>query len=201
MNNIERAFKYFGVNINKSKTIRQISLETKIPYMTLNRIIKKLKKQDLIITKKVGKSIVCSLNKDNDITKQHLIIASESLKNYFLERKPLIKKIHKIIEENKSKEFSAMLFGSYAEEREQKHSDVDLAFIYQSKRTIKNIQYELKTIEKIYDIEINLMIFSEKQFKEMLKAKEENVGKQILKNHIIMYNSVFFWNLVYEVVK
>ncbi len=198
MNPLEKLFRYFALNIDKAKTIRQISLETKIPYMTLNRVIKKLEKQNLIITKKIGKSVVCSLNKDNLITKQHLILASESFKNQFIEKKPLIKKIYQIIGENKPKELSGILFGSYAAGKEQKHSDIDLAFITNSKETIKKIKDEFKAIEQIHDIEINIMVFTKKQFKEMLKAKEENVGKQILGNHIILYNPEIFFGGVYN---
>lgn len=192
-------FRHLGLNIGKDKTIRQISLETKIPYMTLNRIIKKLEKQNLINTKKQGKAIICSLNKNNDITKHHIILASESFKNHFLEKKPLIKKIYEIIK-NTSKELSIVLFGSYAKEKEQKHSDIDIAFISNSKKLIKKIESEFRTIEQIHDTEINSMIFTEKQFKEMLRAKEENVGKQILKNRVILHNPELFWNLVYEAI-
>ena len=200
INNIEKIFRYFALNLNKNLTIRQLSTETKIPYMTLNRIVKKLEKRDLITTKNVGNSIVCSLNKSNIITKQHIILASESFSSYLLEKKPLIKKIQKIIEEKKPSETSTVLFGSYALGKEQKYSDIDLVFVSNFKRKIKKILNEFKTIERIHDIEINFMIFTEMQFKEMLKSKEENVGKQILNNHIVLYNPELFWNLVYEVM-
>ena len=52
MNNTQKLLRYFGLNISRKDTIRQISLETKIPYMTLNRIIKKLEKDKIIITEK-----------------------------------------------------------------------------------------------------------------------------------------------------
>ena len=195
MENRDKLFNYFGLNINESRTIRQISLDIKVPHATLSRLIKKLKKENLISTKNVGKSIVCSLNKNNSITKQYLVLASESYKNYFLGKKPLTRKINDILKDSNS--YSAILFGSYAASKEQKHSDIDLAFISNSKQKMKNLQYELKAIEQIYDVEINTMIFTENQFKDMLKAKQENVGKQILKNHVILHNPELFWNIVY----
>ena len=195
MENRDKLFSYFGLNINESRTIRQISLDIKVPHATLSRLIKKLKKENLISTKNVGKSIVCSLNKNNSITKQYLVLASESYKNYFLGKKPLTRKINDILKDSNS--YSAILFGSYAASKEQKHSDIDLAFISNSKQKMKNLQYELKAIEQIYDVEINTMIFTENQFKDMLKAKQENVGKQILKNHVILHNPELFWNIVY----
>lgn len=195
LENKDKLFNYFGLNINESRTMRQISLDIKIPHTTLSRLIKKLEKGKLITTKKVGKSIVCSLNKNNNITKQHLVLASEYYKNHFLGKKPLTRKIYEILKDSNS--YSAILFGSYAAGKEQKHSDIDLAFISNSRQKIKNLEYELKVIEQIHDIEMNIMTFTERQFKDMLKAKEENVGKQILKNHVILHNPELFWNIVY----
>jgi predicted nucleotidyltransferase len=199
MMNKEKLFRYFGANLEESRTIRQISIDLGIPYMTLNRLMKDMEKRGLVTTKKVGKSIACSLNKGNEITKQHMIIASESAKSDLAGKKPIIRRICEAIEERKSGEFSAVLFGSYAAGNEQKHSDIDIAFISNKKSAIKNIENELKSIEQIHGIEINTMIFTEKQFIGMLAAKEENVGKQILKNHVILHNSEMFWNIIYGV--
>lgn len=198
MDDKDKLFVYFGLNLEKSRTIRQISLDIKVPYTTLNRIIKELEKQDLVITEKAGHSIICSLNKSNSTTKQHLILASEAYKRHFLEKKPLLRKIQGIIAENAPKEFSAVLFGSYAAGKEQKHSDIDLAFI--SNLNARSIQDGFKTIEQIYDTEIQVMLFTQEQFAGMLRTKEENVGKQILKNHVILHNPELFWNIVYGVM-
>lgn len=200
MDDKDRLFMYFGLNLDKSSSIRQISLDINVPYTTLNRMIKKLVRQDLVLTENVGHSVACSLNKSNSTTKQHLILASEAYKRHFLETKPLLRKIQGIIAENAPKEFSAVLFGSYAAGKEQKHSDIDLVFISNQKHSVRSIQDGFKTIEQIYDTEIQVMLFTEEQFSGMLNAKEENVGKQILKNHVILHNPELFWNIVYGVM-
>lgn len=199
MNNTEKLFRYFCLNFNKEETIRQISIETRISYMTLNRIVKKLEKENLIITKKVGNSVLCSLNINNDITKYHLILASDSFRNDFIIKKPLIKKIAGILKDSLDADSSAILFGSYASGKEQKHSDIDIAFI--SEKEIKKLKEGFRALEQIHSIEINFMQFSKEQYLEMLKSERENVGKQILKNHVILKNPELFWNLVYEAVK
>lgn len=91
MNNTIRVFRYFSLNLDKKATIRQLSLKTKIPYMTLNRIIKRLEKQNLILTERIGNSVLCSLNKANPITKHYLIIASEYLKIHLIEKNQSIR--------------------------------------------------------------------------------------------------------------
>ena len=198
MNYTNQLFRYFGLNLGKRATIRQISLETKIPYMTVNRIISRLSKESIVITERVGKSLICSLNIENRLIKQYLTISSESFKNDFLKKKPLISKIAQAVEEEGSNDFCAVLFGSYAAGKEGKHSDIDISFIG---KVGEDIAKEITSIEQIHDLEINTMKFTAKQFQEMLKTKEENVGKQIMKNHIILYNAELFWNVVYEVMK
>jgi len=195
VNTENRLFSYFGTRIAEEKTIRQISIEASIPYMTLSRIVKKMEKMNMLKTRKAGKSILCKLNISNQLTKQYLIIASESSKNQIIEKKPIIRKIAESITD--AKDISAVLFGSYAEGKEQRHSDIDLAFITDKKSDAKNIQDCLKAIEQIHEIEINTLTFTKRQFKDMLTAKEENVGKQILNKHIILCNPELFWNIVY----
>ena len=40
------------------------------------------------------------------------------------------------------------------------------------------------------------MFFTEKEFVEMLKDENENVGKQALKNHVLLSGFSKFWGLV-----
>jgi len=42
-------------------TIRQLSLTSRIPYMTLNRTVKRLVTQGLLASKKVGRSLLCHI--------------------------------------------------------------------------------------------------------------------------------------------
>ena len=50
--------------------------------------------------------------------------------------------------------------------------------------------------ELFYKKRINPIFVRKKEFKEMLKDKEENVGKQALKNHIILNNPEEFWKCI-----
>ena len=140
MNSEEMLFRHFGLNMDEGKTMRQISIDTGIAYMTLNRIIKELGKKGLVNTKKQGKAIICALNKNNPLTKQHIILASDAFKNELIEKKPLLKEISRIIQAITAQNTSAILFGSYAKSTEQKHSDIDIAIISNTKETAKKIR-------------------------------------------------------------
>ena len=48
----------------------------------------------------------------------------------------------------------------------------------------------------MYDIKINPMFFTKKEFKLMLRDKEENVAKQALKNHVLLTGFKEFWEEV-----
>jgi len=196
----DKLFRFFGLSFGSGETIRQVSLDTKVPYTTLSRLVKRFEKQGLVKLKTVGKSVVCSLNFKNTMVKQHLILAEESYKDFFISKKLLIKKVANVIGENKSSSFSVLLFGSFAAGKEQKSSDLDLLFIADSKSVVKAVISEFKSLEQIYDIEINSLVFTKKQFGEMLRASEENVGRQVLKNHVVLYNPELFWNVVFEVL-
>lgn len=194
MNNIIKVFRYFGLRIDKRETIRQISLDTKIPYMTLNRIIKKIEKQNLIITERIGKSFVCSINKNNLITKHYLIIASEYFKNEFIEKNPLIKKICEIIEGRKTKKLSVILL----DHSQQK--GMEIVFVYESEEMVKGIKQELKEIEKIGNFTIKYVGFTKEGFKEVIKKKDV-IALRIFKEHIVLHNPEIFWNSIYEVLE
>ena len=48
---------------------------------------------------------------------------------------------------------------------------------------------------------INPIFITKKEFKSMLKDKEENIAKQTLKNHIILNNAEGFWRCVLNAIR
>ena len=195
VNETSKLLIYLVSNKDTQITIREISLSLNIPYMTLSRLIKKLSKQKLITIEKKGNNYLCKINLKYPLLKHYLIIASEEITQGYLYQQPIISIIHKTILKYASKNNVALLFGSYAKNKPEKHSDIDLAVISKNKKSLEKLKKELSYLEKLYDKEINILIFTPNQFKEMLNTTEENVGKQILKNHLILYNPELFWEV------
>jgi len=82
-----------------------------------------------------------------------------------------------------------VLFGSYAKNTSTEQSDIDLLVINSSgKKTLSFSKYET-----LFKKRINPIFITFQEFKKMLKEKEENVGKQALKDHIILNNPEKFW--------
>ena len=191
MDNKYTIINYLGKNIKKSYTIHELSKLLVIPYASFYRSIKQM--EDLLIIEVVGKSKTIKLNIKNPAVKAHLIVASYEEKKEYLKNKPIIRKI---TNEMETKDAVA-LFGSYAKKKETEKSDIDILII--NKDGKKSLSFS--TFELLYKKQINPIFVTKKEFKDMLRDGEENVGKQALKDHIILNNPEEFWEDVLNAVR
>ncbi len=168
---------------NDSFTLLELSSRTKIPYSSLYRTVNRI--EDLVDIQVKGKSKLVKI-KWSDVSKAYLVIASYEEKKQLLERHSLMKRI-----DMQSKDIT-LIFGSYAKNLQTKNSDIDVMVI--NKKGDKTANYS--NLEMLFDIKINPMFFSEKEFKAMLKDKGENVGKQAMKDHVLLTGFNEFWSLV-----
>jgi predicted nucleotidyltransferase len=185
MDNKLKIINYLGKNKGKKFTMHELSSLINIPYATFHRTISKM--PDLLIKEKAGKATLIEIN-DIPIIKPYLAISSEEEKKEYLKKSPLISKISSEIESNDI----VILFGSYANKTENEKSDIDFMVINKDgRKSMSFSKYEI-----LFRKKINPIFITEKEFKQMLKEKEENVGKQALSNHIILNNPEKFWGLV-----
>lgn len=190
MDNTLKILNFLGKNIRSAYTMHNLSSILNIPYATFHRTIKEM--DDLIIKENVGKSTVIRLNLNNKILEPYLIISSEKEKKEYLKKRPII---NKICSEIVSDDIVA-LFGSYAKGEEKKHSDIDLLIVNNDgKKSISFLKYEL-----LFKKQINPIFITKNEFRLMLRENEENLGKQVLKYHIILNNSHNFWELVLDAI-
>ena len=188
MDNKLKILNFLGKNIKKSFTMHELSKKLKIPYTSFHRTIKQI--NTLLIIKEIGKAKTIMLN-HKPIIKSYLTISSEEEKKEFLKKNPIIKKICNEIKTNDV----VVLFGSYAQNSQTKSSDIDLFIINnKGKKSISFSKYEL-----LFRKKINPIFMTKKEFKLMLREKEENVGKQVLINHIVLNNPEKFWEVVLDV--
>ena len=185
MDNHLKIINYLGKHVDRPFTMLELSKTTKIPYATIHRTINKIK--DLVKIQTMGKSKILVLNRENAAIKSYLTISSEEKKEY-LKKQPII---NKIMSELDTKD-TVILFGSYAKGGQKETSDIDLLIINKKgEKSISFLKYEI-----LFKKKINPIFFTKQEFKKMLHDKEENVGKQALRNHIILKNSEKFWECV-----
>ena len=188
MDNKLKIINYLGKNLENSFTMHELSLLLKIPYASFYRTMQTI--NDVLITKTVGKSKTLTLNTKNTVIKAQLIVSSDEEKKEFLQAQPILKKIY---DELNTKDI-VVIFGSYAKKKETEKSDIDILIVNKDgNKSISFSKYEI-----IFKKKINPIFIKKKEFKKMLKDKDENVGKQVLKNHIILNNAEEFWRLVLD---
>lgn len=190
MDNISRIVNHLGKTPNKAATMHSLSKLLKIPYASFHRTIKQIK--ELLVMETIGRAKTLKLNTKNPIIKSHLAISSEKEKKEFLTKQPIIRKISN---ELKTKDI-VLLFGSYAKGQQTEKSDIDVIVI--NKDGTKSIPFS--KYEILFNKKINPIFVTKKEFKAMLKDKNENVGKQALKAHIVLNNPEEFWRCVLDAV-
>lgn len=187
MDNQLKIINYLGKNITEEFTMHNLSCILKIPYATFYRTIIKM---DALLKKRIiGKSSLLSLNLKNRIISGYLAISSEIEKESYIKNQKLIKKI---VEELNT-ENMMLLFGSYAKGKQTEKSDIDLLIIGE--------MVDFRKYELIFRKKINTIYVKAEEFAIMLKDENQNVGKQVLQNHIILNNPLKFWELVLGVCK
>lgn len=181
---------YLGKNADKHCTMHGLSKLLLIPYASFYRTVQQM--HDVLDIEAIGKSKIIGLKTTNPVLKSHLAVSSDEERKEFLTHQPIIKKI--TAELNTAD--IVVLFGSYAKNKETQKSDIDFLIINNDgKKSLSFSKYEL-----LFKKKINPLFVTQKEFKEMLKSGEENVGKQALKNHIILNNPEAFWRLVFHAI-
>ena len=183
MDNRLKIINYLGKHLGTSFTMRELSKATKVPYATFHRAVQGMK--DLIKIKAVGQSKTVALNTDNSAIKSYLAISSEEEKKEFLKNQPMISKIASEL----NMKNTVVLFGSYAKGTEKETSDIDLLII--SKKGDKSLSFS--KYELLFKKKINPIFITKSEFTRMLKDKDENVGKQALRDHVLLNNPESFW--------
>lgn len=184
-NKIIRAF----IEENKQMTIREIAKRIKADYRITHTAVQRLIQKKILIIITVGKSSLCSLN-----TKYYgveIYQAEEERKNQLLKNKNINQLYKEIMAKIQTSFFIFLVFGSYAKNLRKKNSDIDLLFISNE----KNFEDRIDNILSLLPLKTHALVFTEREFKRMLDAKESNVVKEAVHNYILLYGIENFYNL------
>jgi len=150
------------------------------------------------------KKNILSLEKKSSLNLISLKISRETILNLaFLEEKEgnKIPNYSKIIEIKEITDYLILVTGSYAKGNYNKKSDLDLVIIAPNKENIVAIQKLVENITMLFVPEVHLYVITKKDFIEMLKSKNENYGKEIVKNKIILKNGQIYYELIKEAIE
>ncbi len=168
---------------------REMAKLTQKSHVTLLPHLNALEKEKVLTAKIIGKNKVYSLNLDNIITKNFIIISELMGSIFYQEQVFIIKKINTEISKiNLSG--TLILFGSYAKKTFKADSDIDLLYLGE----LKEIEItKIKAIGNIYGKTINLKTATIQNFESGLRKKDTLI-MEILKYHFILQNQDQFIN-------
>ena len=173
--------------------VREMAKLIGTSHVTLLPHLKDLEEEKILISEKKGRNKVYTLNFDNILAKEYLIMAEKYHSLCYLEGNFLIKKITQELQKLNLNSL-ILLFGSYAKGTETKVSDIDLFILEKPGQKTKE---DIKNIGIIYGKEINIKSVSYKNFNKTLKNKDTLI-LEIIKNHITLQNSEIFINYLWK---
>lgn len=184
--------KYLIEHKNEELNILKISKAIKMDYKNVHSIIKRLEKESLVKLESFGQSSRVKL-----ISQVHPLIfeAEYNRKKELLKNKNLAVMLNEFKKKLISKCYMLLLFGSYAKKTQTKNSDIDLMFIVPNGKE-ERFEEGVSKIAGLLPLPIHSLVFSEKQFLEMINAKEPNVGQEALKNNIILYGIEPYYEMI-----
>jgi predicted nucleotidyltransferase len=186
----------FGKNLFPSLTFRQIKEQSRQRSNGVVQIaMKEFKNQGIVNTSLTGDVTTYRINLESNLALSYLnlINAIETGKKRF--PKDVLEEVQKRL--LKQTEFFILaVFGSHAKGRANGKSDLDIAMIVDSERTKKDVTPILETVKRREITPLDYHVFTRKEFLEMLKSGQENLGKQIYRESIIYYGYPEFCNLI-----
>jgi len=160
--------------------------------------LNKFKEENLAKERIIGRSKLYTLNQENSAVFDYInLINKEKLPKLANE---VIEQLSEEIKKYTSF-FAIVIFGSYSINKHNKNSDLDIAVFVENEEIKKKIQLALNAI-KLKSIQpIDPHAISQEEFLEMLRVDYENLGKEIARKHLSVWNSSIFYDLLYRGVK
>lgn len=165
-------------------TIKKIAEISKINYRIAYEKVMSLEKEGLIQITKTGNSKTSALT--NKFNSNVFEAEFERKKDLFKDKDLLI--IHNRLEELKFP-FIALLFGSHAKGKANKHSDIDIL-------TIGGNEKEIRTVLSLLPDKVHLTHVNYEDFINMAKSKEFTVVSEAIKNNIILIGIEEYYRLI-----
>ena len=159
-------------------------------------------KYGVIDTEGVGPYILCSLDIYEPATIVYVAFAEHSKKYAIYKKAAVVKEVcERLIKQIKQHTpfFAMLLFGSYAKGTFHEKSDIDMIILIE-KKYHDAVKREISSLQSIYAKKINAFVMAKNDYESMLAGKEEvNIGKESLKNHVLLYSAEIYYQIVRDV--
>lgn len=181
----EDILKFLIKNSEEKNTIRSIAKKLGKSYTLTYNNIASLEKSGIISKETIGNTKIIGLSKK--ISPDLITEIEIKIKNDFLKKNTWCSLLTKdIIENSPTKFFILLIFGSYAKDKQNEKSDLDILAIVQNKEEIKNMREIILNTHT--PIKKSPIVITVEDFKEMISQPEKfNIGNEAKKSHILLY--------------
>ena len=169
------------------QSIMALSGSAVIDYKNTYNIVDEL--AGIISKQKIGNTNLIKLN----LAPNHEIYNVENKRTQeFLSKNPKLKLIHKDIEEMGYPFMIVLIFGSYVKNTKMKGSDIDICIISDNKEKSKELINKLKLLS----LKLEVHEFTTYEFVSMIEKTQNNLGREIVKNNLVLYGTENYYNLI-----
>lgn len=179
-------------DIKKEYSIKQLAEQLGKTYVKVYNSIQRLGKKCVITKKVMGKSHYCNIDCKNNLDIVCFIEAQKA-RIFLSKNKSIAVFVDSINEKILSPDYVLVVFGSYADGKSTKNSDLDIALIIGDKSKAERV---INAVARISPLKVHALEFTYNDLIEMLKAKEMNVGKEIAANHVILHGCEQFYECI-----
>jgi len=205
----DKVLSYLSRSMGQKVTINAIRHGLGLSYGSLHYTIRKLHDDKIINIEEVGNYKLISLNFKNMLTISELARLSVKVSQEIVGQNKKLRQLNNLIETLRGyKEIlSIVLFGSQARQMQHEKSDIDVLVILgaESKKNrplINKIKVDIMAFGTKDFLQIQSFIVDYQIFKNMLKSKEEiNVGKEALKDGIVLEGYENYWKMIGEILE
>ncbi len=165
-------------------SIRKIALSRKINYKSAYNAVNFLESRGIISLNRYGNTLNCAFNNNFD----SLVFSVEDNRRKNLLKNKNLQVIHSRLT-MLNFPFIALLFGSYAKQKQNKYSDIDLLIITAN---TDEIEQEIKLLP----LDLHLTAITPQEFIQMAKSREFSVVSEALKKNIILIGIEEYYRLL-----
>lgn len=190
---------FLGANIFKEYGVRELArASNENSNNSIQLAIHQFIKEKVVTERKQGTSKLYKINLSNDLSYSYLeLIKYEDIPKEV---------IHSIEELKKEIEkytlfYSLVVFGSYAIDKQNKKSDLDLAVIVPDETIKQNIKIASNLAKTSTIIPLHVEVISSAELFKMLINKEANLGKEIAKKHRAVHNLNIFYKILKQSIE
>lgn len=105
--------------------------------------------------------------------------------------------LHDSFRELHSTLYVLLVFGSYANKTQTKHSDIDLLFTV-SDESEERMEREIQGIARTIPLKLHINIFKESDFRAMKHSKKITVGTEAIRNNVILHGIEAYYELIQD---